>query len=94
MKVAIFGGTGFVGSYVVDELLAHDHVPVVLARSGSEDKVRRRDACEVVSGVIEDADAVHRRDGDGAGRGSKCAGAGRQCVIRDRAERCPAPTRG
>lgn len=60
MKVAIFGGTGFVGSYIVDELLEQGHVPVMLVRLGSEDKVRRRDMCELVSGVISNPDAVRR----------------------------------
>jgi len=39
MRVAIFGGTGFVGSYLVDELLERGHHPVLLVRSGSEYKV-------------------------------------------------------
>ncbi len=60
MKVAIFGGTGFVGSYLVDELLERDHVPVLLIRPGSEHKLHRRDLCEVVPGVIEDPEAVRR----------------------------------
>ena len=37
MRVAIFGGTGFVGSYLVDELLELEHLPVVLVRPGSEE---------------------------------------------------------
>ena len=32
MKVALFGGTGFVGSYIIDELLKNGHEPVVLVR--------------------------------------------------------------
>ena len=35
MKIAIFGGTGFVGSYIIDELLKNDHEPLVLVREGS-----------------------------------------------------------
>ena len=34
MKVALFGGTGFVGSYIIDELLKNGHEPVVLVRDG------------------------------------------------------------
>ena len=60
MRVAIFGSTGFVGSYLVDELLARGHVPVVLVRSGSEHKIPRRDECETVSGAIEQPEAVRR----------------------------------
>ena len=33
MKVAVFGGTGFVGSYLIDELIASDHIPRVLVRT-------------------------------------------------------------
>ncbi len=60
MKVAIFGGTGFVGSYLVDELLEREHVPVALVRSGSEYKISRQDACETVSGTIDNPEAVRR----------------------------------
>lgn len=58
MKVAILGGTGFVGSYLVDELLKKEHMPRLLARPGSEHKVRAQSACESVIGDVEDADAV------------------------------------
>jgi uncharacterized protein YbjT (DUF2867 family) len=58
MKVAVFGGTGFVGSYLVDALLAAGHLPRLLVRPGSEGKVRQRDACELVTGEIQDAQAV------------------------------------
>ena len=30
MKVALFGGTGFVGSYIIDELIASGQTPRVL----------------------------------------------------------------
>ena len=39
MKVALFGGTGFVGSYLTEELLNNKHKPVLLVRSGSENKI-------------------------------------------------------
>ena len=58
MKVALFGGTGFVGSYLVDALLAHGHVPRLLVRPGSESKVRQRERCETVAGDIEDRAAI------------------------------------
>ena len=32
MKVAVFGGTGYVGSYLIDGLIEHDHQPAVLVR--------------------------------------------------------------
>ena len=60
MKVAIFGGTGFVGSYLVDRLLADGHTPRVLVRQGSASKLRQPERHETVTGEIGDADAVAR----------------------------------
>jgi NADH dehydrogenase len=39
MKVSIIGGTGFVGSYIVDKLCADGHEVRVLTRPGSDHKV-------------------------------------------------------
>ena len=58
MKVAVFGGTGFVGSYLIDELIASDHIPRVLVRSGSEEKLMQADKCEPVHGDISDKIAI------------------------------------
>lgn len=58
MKVAVFGGTGYVGSYVVDRLLEHGHEPVVLVRPGSEEKLRQTAQCTVMQGRIQDDEAV------------------------------------
>lgn len=58
MKVALFGGTGFVGSYLVDALVAHGHVPRLLVRPGSEDKVRHAARCEIVAGDINEPASV------------------------------------
>jgi len=60
MKVALFGGTGFIGSYLVDELLSQGHAPVLLIRPGSESKVRHPEGCELVRGTIGDPEAVKR----------------------------------
>ena len=43
MKVAIFGGTGFVGSYIIDELIKNKHKPIVLVRSASAHKLIQKD---------------------------------------------------
>ena len=32
MKVAMFGGTGFVGSYIVDKLISEAFIPKLLIR--------------------------------------------------------------
>ena len=39
MKVALFGSTGFVGTYITEELLKNNHTPHLLVRPGSEYKV-------------------------------------------------------
>ena len=58
MKVAILGGTGFVGSYIIDALVAGGHTPRVLVRPGSEGKLRFREKCEIVPGGVGDDEAV------------------------------------
>ena len=40
MKIALFGATGFVGSYIVDELIKNGHKPIVLVRKNSEKKLQ------------------------------------------------------
>lgn len=56
--VAIIGGTGFVGSYIVDALLEKGHEVHVLVRSGSEGKVRRVSDVQTVAGDLASADAL------------------------------------
>jgi len=58
VKTAIIGGTGFVGSYIVDALLDAGHEPHVLVRSGSEAKLHRAGECKVTTGDLESPDAV------------------------------------
>jgi len=58
MKVALFGGTGFVGGYLVNTLLAAGHEPCVLIRPGSEDKLTSREKCRVTAGDISSVDAI------------------------------------
>ena len=40
MRVAIIGGTGFVGSYLIDELSHLGHSIALLVRPGSEIKIK------------------------------------------------------
>ncbi len=56
MRVALFGGTGFVGSYLIDYLILNDYAPQVLVRSGSENKIRSE--CKIIIGDILDKNAV------------------------------------
>ena len=39
MKVALFGGTGFVGSYIIDQLIDSGHIPRVLVRPRYHQKI-------------------------------------------------------
>ena len=58
MKVAMFGSTGFVGSYIVDKLISEAFIPKVLVRRGSESKAHT--ICELISGNIQDKSAVRK----------------------------------
>ena len=58
MKVAIIGGTGFVGSYIVDALLDAGHEPHVLVRVGSETKLHKAGQCRITTGDLDSTEAV------------------------------------
>ena len=58
MNVAIFGGTGFVGGYLVDALMAAGHAVFALVRSGSEPKLRAKGLCRVTNGDLSNEDAI------------------------------------
>ena len=58
MRVALFGGTGFVGSYLVDALIDAGMHPVVLVRSGHESQVSHPDECTLVTGDVTDPEAI------------------------------------
>ncbi len=58
MRVAILGGTGFVGSYLIDSLLDAGHCVSVLVRPGSENKLRRRDEVAITSGDLSASGAI------------------------------------
>lgn len=60
MRVALIGGTGFVGGYLTDALLAAGHEPVLLVREGSESKIRQRDRVTTVTGDIQTPEALRR----------------------------------
>jgi uncharacterized protein YbjT (DUF2867 family) len=60
MRVTVFGGTGFVGGYLIDALLEHEHHPILLVRPGSEEKVRQAGQCTLVNGEIADPGAVRK----------------------------------
>jgi NADH dehydrogenase len=58
MKVALFGGTGFVGSYIIDELLAQKMIPRILVREDSQSKLMQNAKCEVIYGDLKNENAI------------------------------------
>ncbi len=58
MRIAIIGGTGFVGGHLIDALLRAEHDVVTLLRPGSEGKLNRPDEVETVEGDLEDRKAL------------------------------------
>lgn len=58
MKVALIGGTGFVGSYLVDALLTASHSVSLLVRPGSESKLRRVRECRLSKGSVDEPAAL------------------------------------
>jgi NADH dehydrogenase len=57
MNIAIIGGTGFVGGYLVDAFLATGHTVRTLVRPGSESKILN-DSVQAVSGDLSSPDAL------------------------------------
>ena len=60
MRVAIIGGTGFVGSYLTDALLNSGHSVSLLVRHGSQHKLRHSEQVQTVSGEISDNESIRR----------------------------------
>lgn len=58
MKVAILGGTGYVGQHLTNELINQGHVPRLLVRPGSESKLPDAGEFETVTGDISDRVAL------------------------------------
>jgi NADH dehydrogenase len=58
VKTAVIGGTGFVGSYLIDALLDAGHEPHVLVRSGNEGKLHRANECELTTGDLDSPAAI------------------------------------
>ena len=58
MKVAIIGGTGFVGSYIIDQLIASDHIVRLLVRSEGLSSIDRTGGCELIEGSVQDPVAL------------------------------------
>lgn len=64
MRVLVTGGTGFIGSAVVADLVARGHTVLALARSSVAAGVLRAVGAEPLAGALDDLDVLR----DGAGR--------------------------
>lgn len=58
MRIAIIGGTGFVGGYLTDALLKAGHSPSLLVRAGSESKLREAGHVQTTPGDIASPGAL------------------------------------
>ena len=58
MNVAIFGATGFVGKYLLEELKKHDYNAQMLIRIGSENKIDISSNHKIILGDISNKDAI------------------------------------
>ncbi len=58
MRVAIIGGTGFVGGYLIESLLDAGHSVSAMVRPGSEDKVRRARQLRITRGSLSSRNAI------------------------------------
>ena len=60
MNVAIFGGTGFVGNYLLDELEKNNYNSQILIRRGSESKINISKNYKIILGDISDKNAIRK----------------------------------
>lgn len=58
MKTCLIGGTGFVGTHLVERLVADGHRPRLLVRPGLEPRPAWLSSCDTVSGDVDDEAAV------------------------------------
>lgn len=58
IRIAIFGASGFVGDYLIDQLLEAGHEPSLLVRPGSEEKISQANRCRLVAGELGSRDAI------------------------------------
>jgi len=63
MRVFITGASGFIGSVVVQDLLAAGHQVIAIARSDASEKALQSMGVEVLRGSIEDLDVLRRGAG-------------------------------
>ena len=60
MKVSIFGGSGFVGDYILEELLDNNYKPYTLVRYGSEYKIKNKKDVKIITGDLDNPTAIEQ----------------------------------
>jgi NADH dehydrogenase len=58
MRVAIIGGSGFVGGYLIESLLDAGHSVSTMVRPGSEDKLHRAGQLRIIEGSLSSQSAI------------------------------------
>lgn len=58
MRVALFGGSGFIGQYLAGELVNQGHCPILFVRPGSQSKIPDTTGMELVPGTFSDPPPV------------------------------------
>ena len=60
MKVSIFGGSGFVGDYLINELLEQNHEVYTLVRLGNKLKISNHHKVNLITGEIDNPTAMEQ----------------------------------
>ena len=60
MRIALFGATGFVGSYIIELLIKNNHLPSVLIRKKSKEKLIYPEKNKIIFGDINNLDAIEK----------------------------------
>ena len=60
MKVSIFGGTGFVGEYIINELIKANNKPYALVRYGNYNKISNKEKINIITGDLSNPTAIEQ----------------------------------
>ena len=60
MKVSIFGGTGFVGEYIINELINANYKPYALIRLGNSGKISTKEKIKIITGDLSNPTAIEQ----------------------------------
>lgn len=60
MNVALFGGTGFVGKYILNSLIKNNHQVYTLVRKESEHKIKHINPINIINGEITNSTSLEQ----------------------------------